>query len=245
MGDVANTPEEAKVGIHHNIPEKYLSGWSMRLNEQYSAQHGRDMRNIISDWNTHNNWMFVAAQYVNDRGNDYYIGAFAPSRRVFSRCNNSRHSGYRTLGSADCIHGSYWYCVTDWSFGFSAHNQIRLQSADTFGLWGGNSPGQSNNHKLSWHMHYHYNAGWRAGNAHNMNGERNMYKIVMTKLCNGCGVVPTASPTASPTAYPTASPTASPTAYPTAYPTAAPTPAPTAYPTTPHHTTPHHTTQHH
>merc|ERR1712224_110357 len=74
-------------------------------------------------------WMFVAAQHQNDFGNDYYIGAFAPTRRVFNRCNNSRHCGYRTLPAADCVFGSYWYCVSNWSFGFSAHNQVRLCSA--------------------------------------------------------------------------------------------------------------------
>merc|ERR1712028_334398 len=87
--NVANTPTEAKVGIHHNIPEKYVKnkGWSTRLHESYGAQHGRDMRNVISNWNTHNNWMFIAAQLKADRGNDYYIGAFAPPRRrLHPRC---------------------------------------------------------------------------------------------------------------------------------------------------------------
>merc|ERR1711865_773187 len=131
--------------------------------------------------------MFVAAQYTQDRGNDFYIGAFAPTKRVFSRCNNSRHCGYRTLPAADCIHGG--------------------------------------NHRLSWHMHYWYTAGWRAGWAHNMNSESNVYKLVMTKICNNCGVVQTARPTNFPTARPTNFPTARPTAYPTAYPTSYPTPA--------------------
>merc|ERR1719331_981573 len=187
---VSNTPKEAKVGIHHNIKETVISrnGWSQRLRERYSTQHGRDMRNIISNWNTHNMWMFIAAQHVRDFGNDYYMGAFAPTRRVFSRCNNSRHCGYRTLPAADCIHGSYWYCVTNWSFGFSARNQVRLCSADTYGVWGGYDPGHSSNHRLSWHMHYWYTAGWRAGYASSMNSERQVFKAVYTKLCNGCGV---------------------------------------------------------
>jgi hypothetical protein len=208
---VSNTPKEAKVGIHHNIKETVITrsgGWSQRLREVYSTQHGRDMRNIISNWNTHNMWMFIAAQHTRDFGNDYYIGAFAPTRRVFNRCNNSRHCGYRTLPAADCIHGSYWYCVTNWSFGFSAHNQVRLCSADTFGVWGGH--GNGGNHKLSWHMHYWYTGGWRAGWVHNMNSERSVYKLVYTKICNGCGQA-----TKKPTAYPTAFPTAYPTAYPT------------------------------
>merc|ERR1712232_984215 len=85
---------------------------------------------------------------------------------------NSRHCGYRTLPAADCIYGAYWYCVTNWSFGFSARNQIRLCSADTFGVWGGYDPGHSSNHRLSWHMHYWYTAGWRAGYASSMNSER-------------------------------------------------------------------------
>jgi len=208
--DVRNTPQEAKVGIHHNIKESVLRGWRVRLHEKYSAQHGRDMRTVINDWNTPQNWMFIAAQYAGDRGNDYYIGAFAPTRRVFSRCNNNRHCGYRTLPAADCIHGAYWYCVVDWSFGYSAHNQVRLCSADTFGVWDNNG-GNHNNHRLSWHMHYWYTAGWRAGMAHNMNSESNMYKLVFTKQCNSCGVVPTPRPTAYPTRYPTRFPTAAPT----------------------------------
>merc|ERR1712094_44933 len=56
---------------------------------------------------------------------------------------------------------------------------------------------------LSWHMHYWYTAGWRAGYVHYMNGERNVYKLVFTKQCNGCGQVPTRYPTRYPTAYPT------------------------------------------
>merc|ERR1712232_1401729 len=64
-----------------------------------------------------------------------------------------------------------------------------------------------------------------------MNGERNVYKLVFTKQCNGCGKVPTRSPTRYPTAYPTAFPTAYPTRYPTAFPTAFPTAYPTRFPT--------------
>jgi len=187
--NVLNTPAEAKVGVHHNIKETVVKGWKLRLNENYGAQHRRQMVQIITDWNTHNNWMFVAAQYTQDRGNDFYIGAFAPTKRVFSRCNNSRHCGYRTLPAADCIHGSFWYCVTNWSFGFTAQNQVRLCSADTFGVWGGNAR-EHGNHRLSWHMHYSYTAGWRAGWAHNMNSERGVFKIVYTKQCNGCGKAP-------------------------------------------------------
>merc|ERR1712072_1334987 len=169
----------------------------------YARHHARDMRTIINDWNTNNLWMFIGAQHANDKGNDYYMGAFAPTRKVFARCNNSRHCGYRTLPAADCIYGAYWYCVTNWSFGFSARNQVRLCSADTYGVWGGYDPGHSSNHRLSWHMHYWYTAGWRAGYVHWMNGERNVYKLVFTKQCNGCGQVPTRYPTAYPTAYPT------------------------------------------
>merc|ERR1711865_1096898 len=160
--NVLNTPAEAKVGVHHNIKETVVKGWKLRLNENYGAQ---------------------------DRGNDFYIGAFAPTKRVFSRCNNSRHCGYRTLPAADCIHGSFWYCVTNWSFGFTAQNQVRLCSADTFGVWGGNAR-EHGNHRLSWHMHYSYTAGWRAGWAHNMNSERGVFKIVYTKQCIGCGKAP-------------------------------------------------------
>merc|ERR1719310_1954083 len=176
------------VGIHHNIKESVVKGWTRRLYEDYSRHHARDMRTIINDWNTNNLWMFIAAQHAKDRGLDYYMGAFAPTRKVFSRCNNSRHCGYRTLPAADCIYGSYWYCVTNWSFGFSARNQVRLCSADTFGVWGGYDPGHSSNHRLSWHMHYWYTAGWRAGYASSMNSERQAFKAVYTKLCNGCGV---------------------------------------------------------
>merc|ERR1712216_91042 len=143
----------------------------------------------------------------------------------------SRHCGYRTLPAADCIYGAYWYCVTNWSFGFSARNQVRLCSADTYGVWGGYDPGHSSNHRLSWHMHYWYTAGWRAGYVHYMNGERNVYKLVFTKQCNGCGKVPTAYPPAYPPAYPTGYPTAFPTGYPTRFPTAYPTRFPTGYPT--------------
>merc|ERR1712224_1116644 len=146
------------------------------------------MGTIINDWNTVNLWMFIGAQHANDKGNDYYMGAFAPTRKVFARCNNSRHCGYRTLPAADCIYGAYWYCVTNWSFGFSARNQVRLCSADTYGVWGGYDPGHSSNHRLSWHMHYWYTAGWRAGYASSMNSERQVFKAVYTKLCNGCGV---------------------------------------------------------
>jgi len=231
--NVANTPKEAKIGIHHNIKETVITrnGWTQRLREMYGTQHSRDMRTIINNWNTHNLWMFIAAQHVKDFGNDYYMGAFAPTKRVFQRCGNSRHCGYRTLPASDCIHGAYWYCVTNWSFGFSARNQIRLCSADTYGVWGGYDPGHSSNHRLSWHMHYWYTAGWRAGYVHNLNGERNVYKLVFTKQCNGCGTVPTNYPTGFPTAYPTAFPTRFPTAYPTRYPTRYPTSYPTRYPT--------------
>jgi len=187
--NVLNTPAEAKVGVHHNIKETVVSGWKVLLNENYGAQHNRQMTQIITDWNTANNWMFVAAQYTQDRGNDFYIGAFAPTQRVFSRCNNSRHCGYRTLPAADCIHGSFWYCVTNWSFGFTAQNQVRLCSADTFGVWGG-AAAEHGNHRLSWHMHYSYTAGWRAGWAHSMNSERGVFKLVYTKQCNGCGKAP-------------------------------------------------------
>merc|ERR1711988_1741274 len=154
--DGKNIPKEAKVGIHHNIKETVVKGWTRRLYEDYARHHARDMRTIINDWNTNNLWMFIGAQHANDKGNDYYMGAFAPTRKVFARCNNSRHCGYRTLPAADCIYGAYWYCVTNWSFGFSACNQVRLCSADTYGVWGGYDPGHSSNHRLSWHMHYWY-----------------------------------------------------------------------------------------
>jgi len=185
--DGKNIPKEAKVGIHHNIKETVVKGWTRRLYEDYARHHARDMRTIINDWNTNNLWMFIGAQHANDKGNDYYMGAFAPTRKVFARCNNSRHCGYRTLPAADCIYGAYWYCVTNWSFGFSARNQVRLCSADTYGVWGGYDPGHSSNHRLSWHMHYWYTAGWRAGYASSMNSERTVYKAVFTKVCNGCG----------------------------------------------------------
>merc|ERR1711898_15209 len=57
-----------------------------------------------------------------------------------------------------------------------------------YGVWGGYDPGHSSNHRLSWHMHYWYTAGWRAGYASSMNSERQVFKAVYTKLCNGCGV---------------------------------------------------------
>jgi hypothetical protein len=169
--DVANTPKEAKVGIHHNIKIGHLKGWTQKLNVRYSSNSmNNDMRVIISNWYTKNLWMFVAAQHTNDRSKDYYIGAFAPTQRVFSRCNNSRHSGYRTLGSSDCIHGAYWYCVLNWSFGFTAHNTVKLQQADTYGVW--NNQGQgAHNHRLSWHMLAWYKAGWRAGGVTSMNND--------------------------------------------------------------------------
>merc|ERR1711935_294652 len=56
--------------------------------------------------------------------------------------------------------------------GFTAQNQVRLCSADTFGVWGGAA------------------AGWRAGWAHSMNSERGVFKLVYTKQCNGCGKAP-------------------------------------------------------
>merc|ERR1712216_789668 len=139
--DGKNIPKEAKVGIHHNIKETVVKGWTRRLYEDYARHHARDMRTIINDWNTNNLWMFIGAQHANDKGNDYYMGAFAPTRKVFQRCNNSRHCGYRTLPAADCIYGAYWYT-----------------------------------------------AGWRAGYASSMNSERQVFKAVYTKLCNGCGV---------------------------------------------------------
>merc|ERR1712094_31115 len=126
--DGKNIPKEAKVGIHHNIKETVVKGWTRRLYEDYARHHARDMRTIINDWNT------------------------------------------------------------NWSFGFSARNQVRLCSADTYGVWGGYDPGHSSNHRLSWHMHYWYTAGWRAGYASSMNSERQVFKAVYTKLCNGCGV---------------------------------------------------------
>merc|ERR1711924_532886 len=95
--DGKNIPKEAKVGIHHNIKETVVKGWTRRLYEDYARHHARDMRTIINDWNTNNLWMFIGAQHANDKGNDYYMGAFAPTRKVFARCNNSRHCGYRTL----------------------------------------------------------------------------------------------------------------------------------------------------
>merc|ERR1712072_1213244 len=60
-----NIPKEAKVGIHHNIKETVVKGWTRRLYEDYARHHARDMRTIINDWNTNNLWMFICAQHAN------------------------------------------------------------------------------------------------------------------------------------------------------------------------------------
>ena len=120
-------------------------------------------------------YIFVGASLVSDP-NNVIVGAYGPGSILTTITTSSSAASKPTGYESDAKYDVWWYNRQDYSFGFSAHQQINLGSAD----WGG-----SDNHlRLSWHTHTWFaEGGFRAGDTIWLNSDVTHYKFIWIKNC--------------------------------------------------------------
>lgn len=152
------------------------------------AKNDVSINTVTNDWG----WEFIYRNAYNvnhdsgDKYNYYFGNAKSGDWIMLGSINNSNNTfdvlaavsfddllGSFTFGdNTKNFNGSSWYNVEDYSIGFAGLGKsVSLTSADT--------AGGDERDRLSWHMHEHYDAGYRSGDNVGLNESTDFDKAVL------------------------------------------------------------------
>ncbi len=152
------------------------------------AKNDVSINTVTNDWG----WEFIYRNAYNvnhdsgDKYNYYFGNAKSGDWIMLGSINNSNNTfdvlaavsfddllGSFTFGDdTKNFNGSSWYNVEDYSIGFAGLGKsVSLTSADT--------AGGDERDRLSWHMHEHYDAGYRSGDNVGLNESTDFDKAVL------------------------------------------------------------------
>lgn len=146
-------------GIQTNLPVASLQGWSQCYSALYSAQDAHPESMVAAC--TGNKIMLACRRVGSDT---LSLAAYANREDVFLNTGDNNDYVHRA-------NGVDWYFSYNWSMGFvPAGAGVHRNSGDV----SSSSPEQ----RLSWHTKDYYTAGWRCGNALNLNRDSNWEKLI-------------------------------------------------------------------